>query len=123
MEESVKEYRVKYYRSTHPCVMTLSFLLIAYVISRIAAHYTIPHDEKWMVDCAIGLFVLGAGFFYNDRRARIVCVPFFVVDSGTHEMRALRMIRAKKKLLLSQELCVGITYFHGPSPGNYRRRK
>ena len=29
----------------------------------------------------------------------------------------------KKKLLLSQELCVGITYFHGPSPGNYRRRK
>ena len=57
------EYKVTHYRSTHPCVMTLSFLLIAYVISRIAANYTIPQDEKWMVDCAIGLFVLGAGFF------------------------------------------------------------
>ena len=63
MEESTKEYRVKYYRSTHPCVMTLSFTLIAFVITRIAANYTIPHDEKWMVYCAIGLFVLGAGFF------------------------------------------------------------
>lgn len=63
MEENTEEYKVKYYRSTHPCVMTLSFLLLAYVISRIAAHYTIPHDEKWMVYCAIGIFVLGAGFF------------------------------------------------------------
>ena len=31
--------------------------------------------------------------------------------------------RQKEKLLLSQEPYVGITYFHGPSPGNYRRRK
>ena len=63
MNAAPAEYKVKYYRSTHPGVMTLSFLLIAYVISRIAANYTIPHDEKWMVDCAIGLFVLGSGFF------------------------------------------------------------
>ena len=63
MNGASSEYRVKYYRSTHPGVMTLSFLLIAYVISRIAANYTIPQDEKWMVDCAVGLFVLGSGFF------------------------------------------------------------
>ena len=44
MNAAPPEYKVKYYRSTHPGVMTLSFLLIAYVISRIAANYTIPHD-------------------------------------------------------------------------------
>ena len=32
-------------------------------------------------------------------------------------------VRIKKKDFLSEVLCVGITYFHGPSPGNYRRRK
>ncbi|MBQ7230309.1 MAG: hypothetical protein IJX04_05365 [Oscillospiraceae bacterium] len=63
MNAAQAEYKVKYHRSTHPCVMTLSFLLIAYVISRIAANYTIPQDEIWMVDCTIGMFVLGAGFF------------------------------------------------------------
>ena len=88
MEESTKEYRVKYYRSTHPCVMTLSFTLIAFVITRIAANYTIPHDENWMVYCAIGLFVLGAGFFYNDRRARIVCVPLFCLGQIGHAYNA-----------------------------------
>ena len=31
--------------------------------------------------------------------------------------------KAKKKDILSDVLNVGITYFHGPSPGNYRRRK
>ena len=36
---------------------------------------------------------------------------------------AHKRVQQKEKLLLSQELCVGITYFHGPSPGNYRRRK
>ena len=63
MNAAPTEYKVKYHRSTHPCVMTLSFLLIAYVIARIAANYTIPQDEKWMADCTIGMFVLGAGFF------------------------------------------------------------
>ena len=31
--------------------------------------------------------------------------------------------RAKRKAPAFAGACVGITYFHGPSPGNYRRRK
>ena len=53
---------------------------------------------------------------------------------GAHIMRALRIrypikkphtyvCGQKKKDILSDVLCVGITYFHGPSPGNYRLRK
>ena len=30
---------------------------------------------------------------------------------------------AKRKAPAFAGACVGITYFHGPSPGNYRRRK
>ena len=37
--------------------------------------------------------------------------------------RRLRPCGIKKKDIHSDVLCVGITYFHGPSPGNYRRRK
>ena len=38
------------------------------------------------------------------------------------KLRFTRKIEIKN-LLLSQEVYVRVTYFHGPSPGNYRRRK
>lgn len=42
MKDIPQEYRVTYYKSTHPCVKVLSFLLIAFIISRIVDHHPIP---------------------------------------------------------------------------------
>ena len=40
------------------------------------------------------------------------------------ERHAGRSLQTKRNRTLScAVICVGITYFHGPSPGNYRRRK
>ena len=63
MKDAAQQFKVTYYRSTHPCTMILCFQLIAFVIYRIADHYPISPDEKWMVYCAIGLFVLGSGYY------------------------------------------------------------
>ena len=63
MNNSKQEYKVSYYWSTHPCVMIVSFLLIAFGIFRFCENQIIPRDEKWMVYCAIGIFVAGSVFY------------------------------------------------------------
>ena len=63
MNDSSKEHQVSYYLSTHPCVMVVSFLLIAFIIFRFCENQAIPPDEKWKVDCAIGIFIAGAAFY------------------------------------------------------------
>ena len=43
--------------------MIVSFLLIAFGIFRFCENQIIPRDEKWMVYCAIGIFVACAVFY------------------------------------------------------------
>lgn len=43
--------------------MTVSFLLIAFGIFIFCENQVIPPDEKWMVYCAIGIFLAGSAFY------------------------------------------------------------
>ena len=43
--------------------MIVSFLLIAFCIFRFCENQIIPRNEKWMVYCAIGIFLAGSVFY------------------------------------------------------------